>query len=54
MPKIIEHDGRKYEHVKDATPTSCVKCIAEHDPELCGTLGAHCDDGHFISAKEEE
>ncbi len=54
MPKIIEYNGQKYEFVADSAVGSCARCIAMSDKIMCAALGAHCDDGHFISAKEEE
>lgn len=51
MPKIIEHNGQKYELVPDSSIGSCVRCIAMSDTLLCAALGAHCNDGYFIEKR---
>jgi hypothetical protein len=51
MPKIIEHDGKKYEYVPDTNIGSCVRCIAMSDKIMCAALGAHCEYGYFIEKR---
>lgn len=51
MPKIIEHNGQKYELVPDSAVGSCARCIAQRDTLLCAALGAHCDGGYFIEKR---
>ena len=51
MPKIIEHDGKKYELVENVNVGSCALCAGINDEALCVALGRHCTNGYFIEKR---